>query len=188
MRTLIESIVNRELSILIERRKAKKSKRRSRRRRRAARLTPRQKRDRSYNNAFGNQAIDEKAVEQLQQFAEVTGTHMEEKPYSWSLTRWVWASRRIADCAKTFKKEVPGMEPLRGRLATTFSAFIDKIMSKENPFKMTPEMYTDAEKRLTYIYSYFDKAYKYGQANKNGWDGVVQYIYSLIEDTRNNSQ
>ena len=106
MRRLVENIVNRELSILIERRKARKKTRRRTSRRSRARLTPAQRRERSYRRAF-SAGVDDKAVQDFINYIDKTTDMHKKKLYSWTLTRTNKKKKRLCEFAQKFKEKSP---------------------------------------------------------------------------------
>lgn len=176
MRTLIENIVNSELSMLVERRRAKKTRRRTNRRSRA-RLTPAQRRERSYRRAF-SAGVDDKAVDDFIRYITVTRDGCLSKPYSWSLTRTVWAAKRIYEFAKTFKERPKNIVQADTVLRDYFNDyFLPMTFEKANADKSAqPDIY----KRLTYILKFLEKAERYGK--KNRWGVVASNILVTYSD------
>lgn len=178
MRTLIENLIKKELSLMVEKRTVARKHR--------VRMRPQQRRNRYYNNAFSNSVADEKGLDNLIKFANYTSTHTDEKPYSWSLTRWVWISRRICEFAKTFKKPIPNAEQVKGALGSSYKIFLSSLFSEEREKKeMNDNNYKDIIKRFDYIKTYFVNAVKYGKMNKNGWDEIALYPLQVTQDVIN---
>ena len=137
MRRLIENIVNEELSMLVEKRRVRRRRLRRRNRRNAG-TTQQNARTKAYNRAFSNTGVDDKAAQEFLHFLRVTEKGLGTHPYSWALTRCVWAARRVYDFAKTSKTTPTNFEEIKSAaksLGFNFATEFDRLMRDEQTTK-----------------------------------------------------
>ena len=171
MRTLIENLINKKLSLMVEKRRSVRMSRR-RKNRNVNRRT------RGYNRAFGNGDIDEKAVDSFIKYMVVTREGCLKKPYLWSLTRTVWAAKRIYEFAKTFKYRSKNITQADTICCEYFDDYFLPLvfqLAKKN----NKTVQTDIYKRLAYMLNLLSMAEKYG--TKNGWSIVTSNILAVYD-------
>jgi hypothetical protein len=146
-------------------------------------MTRKQRREMMYNRAFGNAAVDEKAVQGFLQYLTTTRELLCKKPYSWGMTRTVWAAKRVYQFASTLKTRVKNLEQVKTCCADYWDYFYQIYFSVENHFyNSNGDNANDIYKRSLYIENFIVKAKNAGRRNKNGWDEVADAIYAKLVD------